>query len=66
MNKYKIAVGVCGPHVIKTNVINAHDEREAVIKYLKSMDEEPTEEAIAKHINHVVVHTPKPRKKKES
>ena len=66
MNKYKIAVGICGPHVIKTNVINAHDEREAVIKYLKSMDEEPTEEAIAKHIGHVVVHTPKPRKKKES
>ena len=66
MNKYKIAVGVCGPYVLKTNVINAHDEREAVIKYLKSIDEEPTEEAIAKHIDHVVVHTPKPREKKES
>ena len=66
MNKYKIVVGLCGPHIIKTNVINAQDEREAVIKYLKSMDEEPTEEAIAKHINHVVPHTPKPRKKKES
>ena len=66
MNKYKIVVGLCGPHLLKTNVINAHDEREAVIKYLKSIDEEPTEEAISKHINHVVVHTPKPRKKKES
>lgn len=66
MNKYKIVVGLCGPHIIKTNVINAHDEREAVIKYLKSMDEEPTEEAIEKHLKWVVVHTPKPRKKKES
>lgn len=64
MNKYKIVVGLCGPHLVKTNVISAHDEREAVIKYLRSMDEEPTEEAIAKHINHVVVHIPKPRKKK--
>lgn len=66
MNKYKIVVGLCGPHILKTNVINAHDEREAVIKYLKSMGEEPTEDAIEKHLKWVVVHTPKPRKKKES
>ena len=65
MKKYKIALGVCGPHVLYSNVIRAHDEREAVTKYLKSSREPVTEEVVVKLLKKTVEHIPRPRKKAE-
>lgn len=64
--KYKIAVGLCPPDIIYTNIIKANDEREAVLKFFKEMGKEPTEQEIEDMIRHTIEHTPKPRKKKES
>ena len=64
MNKYRIALGVCGPHVLYTNVIRAKDEREAVERYLCSEGKDPTEQEIEMLLRHVVAHVPKPRKGK--
>ena len=63
LKKYKIALGICGCHVMYSNVIRAHDEREAVMKYLESSREQATEEAVEKLLNRTVEHVPKPRKK---
>lgn len=64
MNKYKILVGMCGPEIIYTSVISAHDEKEAVVKYLNSIGEEPSEERINEMLRFVREHVPKPRKKR--
>ena len=63
MKKYRIALGICGPHVLYTNVIRAYDERDAAERYLRSEGKDPTEEEIGALLRHVVVHVPKPRKK---
>ena len=65
MKKYKITLGTCGGRAISTSIINAEDERAAVIKYLDSIEEEATEEKIATYIKGIYEHTPKPRKKEE-
>ena len=64
MKKYRIALGVCGPNVLYTNVIRAYDERDAVERFLRSEGNDPTEEEIGKLLGRVVEHVPKPRKKK--
>ena len=61
MKKYKINLGTCGGRVINTSIINARDERDAVIKYLQNSDEEVTEEKINQYIKGVFEHIPKPR-----
>ena len=65
MKKYKIALGICGPHVLYSNVIRAHDEREAVMKYMQSSGEPVTKEVVAKLLKKTVEHIPKPRKRAE-
>lgn len=61
MKKYKIGLGTCGGRAICTSIINANDKREAVIKYLQSIDEEVTEEKINQYLPGVFEHVPKPR-----
>ncbi len=61
MKKYKIGLGTCGGRAISTSIINANDEREAVIKYLLSIEEEATEEKINQYLPGVFEHIPKPR-----
>jgi len=60
---YKIALGICGCNVLFSNVIRAHDEREAVVRYLNGQGEETTDEAVERLLKHTVEHIPKPRKK---
>ena len=36
MKKYRIAVGICGPRVVYSNIIKAHSKEEAVEKYIQS------------------------------
>lgn len=64
MKKYKIALGTCGGEVISTSIINAVDERDAVIKYLLSMNERITEEKIKQFLPGTYEHIPVPREKK--
>lgn len=59
MKKYKIGLGTCGGRAITTSIINAHDEREAVIKFLKSTDSDITEEKIALHLKNTFEYIPK-------
>lgn len=63
MKKYKINLGTYGGKAICSSIINANDEREAVIKYLQSIDEEVTEEKINQYLLGVFEHVPKPRNK---
>ncbi len=65
MKKYKINLGSCGGKAISTSIIPANDEREAVVKYLESIEEEVTEEKIETYLKGVYEHIPKPRKKDE-
>ncbi len=65
MKQYKIGLGTCGGRAICTSIIKAHDEREAVIKYLESMNEDVTEENINTYIQSTFEHIPQPRKAKE-
>lgn len=64
MKKYKIALGTCGGKVISTPVISAADERDAVIKYLLSMNERITEEKIKQYLPGTYEYIPVPREKK--
>ena len=59
--KFKICVGACGPTLLYTNIIKAEDERDAVIQYLSSDGNTPTEEEVQRYISytHEVVPTPK-------
>lgn len=61
MKKYKINLGTQGHRVITTSIINARDERDAVIKFLQNTGEEVTEEKINQYIQSVSEHIPKPR-----
>ncbi len=65
MKKYKIGLGTCGGSAICTSIINAKDEKDAVIKYLESSGEEVTEEKIELYLKSVFEHIPKPRKTTE-
>lgn len=65
MKKYKIALGTSGGRAISTSIINAQDERDAVIKYLQSIDEEVTDDKINQYLKGVYEHIPKPRNKDE-
>ena len=65
MKKFKIGLGTCGGRAICTSIINANDEREAVIKYLQSIDEEASEDKINQYLSCVFEHVPKPRNKNE-
>lgn len=38
MKKYKIAVGICGPTVLYSNVIKAHSKEEAVEKFISESE----------------------------
>lgn len=40
MGKYKVFIGLCGPEVITSNVINAADKKSALKKYYDSIGEE--------------------------
>jgi hypothetical protein len=64
MKKYKIALGICGSHVLYSKPTRAFDERNAVVKYLLSEGKDPTEEEIGKLLGRVVEHVPKPRKRR--
>ena len=46
MKKYKIAVGLCGPTIIYTNIIKAASPEEAARKYYESLGEPFSEEQI--------------------
>lgn len=61
MKKFKIVLGSNNGKTKTTPIINAHDKREAVIKYLQSIDEETTEERIESLIGDTYEHVPKPR-----
>lgn len=65
MKKYKIALGICGPHVLYSNVIRARDERDAVVRYLTGEGEAVTDESVEKLLKRTFEHIPKPRKKDE-
>ena len=64
LKKYKIAVGICGPHILYTNIIKAYSEEEAVKKYMEESEEEFNEERYQMYLRHTFEHIPKPRKKK--
>ncbi len=65
MKIYKISLGTCGGRAISTSIIRAQDERDAVVKYLESIDEEVTEEKINLYLKGVFEHVPQPRKNDE-
>ncbi len=46
LKKYKMAVGICGPTVLYTNIIKAYNPEEAARKYLEESNEEVTEAKI--------------------
>ena len=44
LKKYRMAVGLCGPQIIYTNIIKAYTAEEAAIKYYEELGEEASEE----------------------
>ena len=47
LKKYRMAVGLCGPQIIYTNIIKAYTAEEAAIKYYEELGEEASQEKIA-------------------
>jgi hypothetical protein len=40
LKKFRMAVGLCGPQILYTNIIKAYTEEEAAIKYYEELGEE--------------------------
>ena len=47
LKKYRMAVGLCGPQILYTNIIKAYTAEEAAIKYYEELGEEVSEEKLA-------------------
>ncbi len=54
MKKYKIAVGICGPTILYSNVIKAHSAEEAVDKFIAESEghySESDKETLMRHVH---------------
>ena len=47
LKKFRMAVGLCGPQILYTNIIKAYTAEEAAIKYYEELGEEVSEEKLA-------------------
>lgn len=56
MKKYKIALGACGPQILRTNIIKAHTPEEAVRKYLEETGSEITDAKVKSLLSRTYEH----------
>ena len=54
MKKYRFFTGQCGPTSLYSNIIRAHDEREAAIKYLGGNEQEISDVDIHRCLKNIV------------
>lgn len=61
MKKYKIAVGICGPTILYSNIIKAHSEEEAVEKFIADSEGQYSESdkgTLLRHTHEIVARKP--------
>ena len=64
MKKYKIALGICGPRVLYTNIIKAHSKEEAVDKYISEKGKPCSETERERLLYYTAEYESKPRTEK--